>query len=133
MSTERRRKQVAQRVRERLGYLFLRELKDPRAGFLTITNVEMNADLTVARVRYTVLGGEKERKKTERMLAHAHGFLRTEVAHHLGLRTAPQLVFEYDEGLERASRIEEILHEVLPPEVEGGGDGGGEEPGSGVE
>lgn len=114
MATERRRKQVARRIQERVGNLFLHELKDPRAAFLTVTAVEVNSDLTVATVRYSVLGGEGDRRKTESMLKHAHGFIRTEVAHALDLRTAPELVFEFDEGLERAARIDEILRQVLP-------------------
>ena len=114
MATERRRKQIARRIQQRLGELLLHEIKDPRAGFLTITSVEVNVDLTLATVYYSVLGEGGARRKAESMLEHARGFLRTEVAHYLDLRTAPQLSFKYDEGLAHARRIDEILDEVLP-------------------
>ena len=114
MATERRRKQVARRIQQRVGNIFLHEMKDPRAVFLTVTGVEINSDLTMATVRYTVLGEDADRRKMKSLLKHAHGFIRTEVAHALDLRSAPDLVFEYDEGVERATRINEILREVLP-------------------
>lgn len=114
MATERRRKQVARRIQIRLGEIFLHEVKDPRAGFLTVTGVEVNPDLTVATVKWSVLGDAAQRRKAEAMLDHARGFLRTEVAHFLKLRAAPQIVFRFDEGLARAERIGQILDEVRP-------------------
>jgi len=114
MASERRRKQVARRIQQRISEVLLFEVKDPRAAFFTITGVEMNQDLSVARILWSVLGGQGDRAKVESFLAHAHGFLRTEVARAIQLRTAPELVFEYDEGLERADRNGRSLRKVLP-------------------
>jgi ribosome-binding factor A len=115
MASERRRRQVARQIQERVAEILLFEMKDPRLTFVTITGVELNADLTMARVRYTVLD-PAHRGKVAHMLEHAHGFLRTEVARAVELRSAPQVVFEYDLGVEQAARIDAILDRVLPPE-----------------
>ncbi|HEX9794243.1 MAG TPA: 30S ribosome-binding factor RbfA [Planctomycetota bacterium] len=114
MAQDRRRKQVARRIRERVAEIFLHEIKDPRATFVTITDVEINADLTLATIRYTVLGTDGDRSKVAAMLKHAHGYLRTEVAKAIQLRSAPQIEFEYDAGIEHADRIERLLGELLP-------------------
>lgn len=136
MASEKRRRQIEERIRKRVAEILLREMKDPRLGFVTITGVEISGDLSVAKVRWSVWDAA-ERPRTESLFAHAHGFLRTAVARDLQLRSAPQLVFEYDQGSERAERIEEILRSVLPrpegpatPDADadavGGGGGGGE-------
>lgn len=128
MASEKRRRQIEKRIRQRIAEILLHEMKDPRIGFVTITGVEISGDLSVAKVRWSVYD-PAERARTAGLFEHAHGFLRTEVARDLQLRTAPQLVFEYDEGLERAERIEAILRKVLPheepqaPPEDGGGSG----------
>ena len=114
MASERRRRQVARQIQERIAELLLYEMKDPRSSFVTITGVEVNIDLTVARIRYTVLEAAS-RSKVEHMLEHAHGFLRTEVARAIKLRSAPQVIFEYDQSIELAARIDSILDRVIPP------------------
>ncbi len=77
----------------------------------------------MAVVRYSVYGSQADLHKVQKMLAHAQGFLRTEVARVLGLRNAPRLDFEYDRGLEQASRMEALLGEVRenPDEAGSGG------------
>ena len=113
MASERRRLQVARMVQETVARLLLFEMSDPRAVFTTITGVEMNHDLTVAVVRYSVME-DKDRSKVARMLSHASGFIRSEVAKAIDLRTAPVIEFNYDSGAEYAARIEAILDKVLP-------------------
>lgn len=115
MANERRRKQISRRIQATLANLLLYQMKDPRASFVTITEVDINRDLSVAKVYWSALN-PKDRTKIEHMLNHAHGFLRTEVAQAIQLRTAPELAFHYDERLEYGARIDEILNEVLPPE-----------------
>lgn len=113
MASDRRRQQVAQRIRQKVSELLLFEVKDPRASFVTVTGVEISKDLAVAKVRWSVFE-TSHRSRVEHMLEHARGFFRTEVARDLQLRTAPELRFEFDEGLARAQRIEQVLREVLP-------------------
>lgn len=115
MASDRRRQQVAQRIRQRVSELLLFEVKDPRATFVTVTSVEISKDLAIAKVRWSVLEA-KHRSKVEHMLEHASGYFRTEVARDLQLRTAPILRFEYDEGMARAQRIDEVLRKVMPKE-----------------
>ena len=114
MASDIRQRQVAKRIQQRIASLLQHGLKDPRNGFITITGVTITKDLTLATVRWSVFD-PAERPRTESLFAHAHGFLRTEVARDLQLREAPQLVFEYDRGIEHAEKIERILKEVLPP------------------
>ena len=113
MASERRRRQVARMVQETAARLLLFEMSDPRAVFTTITGVEMNHDLTVAVVRYSVME-DKDRSKVARMLSHACGFVRSEVANVVDLRTAPVIEFNYDSGAEYTARIESILDRVMP-------------------
>lgn len=113
MATERRRKQIARRIQEKLARILISDMKDPRASFITITGVEVNHDLAVATIQWSTIE-TRHRSKVEHMLEHARGFLRTEVARDLNLRTAPRLDFEFDQGLERADRIETLLRGVLP-------------------
>lgn len=114
MASDKRQKQIARRIQQKIAELLVHGMKDPRTGFITITGVSITSDLTVATVRWTVFD-PAERARTQSLFEHAHGFLRTEVARDLQLRTAPQLVFHFDKGLEHAERIEEILRQVLPP------------------
>jgi len=123
MASDRRRQQVAQRIRQKVSELLLFEVKDPRASFVTVTGVDVTRDLAVAKVRWSVLD-EKHRSRVEHMLEHARGFFRTEVARDLQLRTAPELRFEYDRGIAQAARIEQVLREVLPAEDPDGSDDG---------
>jgi ribosome-binding factor A len=121
MASDRRRQQVAQRIRQKVSELLLFEVKDPRASFVTVTSVDVTRDLAVAKVRWSVLE-DKHRSRVEHMLEHARGFFRTEVARDLQLRTAPELRFEYDRGIAQAARIEQVLREVLPAEDPDGSD-----------
>jgi ribosome-binding factor A len=87
----------------------------------------MPPDLRSARVYFSCLGGEPEREKAAEALRRAAGYLRGEVGRRCQLRYAPELHFVTDLSLERGARIEEILHQVLPPTDEAGeppGDGG---------
>ena len=115
MASDRRRQQVAQRIRQKVSELLLFEVKDPRASFVTVTGVEVTKDLAVAKVKWSVYE-DSHRSKVEHMLRHATGYFRTEVARDLQLRTAPELRFEYDRGIAHAERIEQVLREVLPAE-----------------
>ena len=107
---------VSERVRAELANI-LRSLRDPRLQNVTITNVVMTDDLQLAKVYVRVLGVAEEadaRRKKEllRGLDAAGPRLRREVSQATGLRYAPTLKFYYDEGVEAATRVEEILREI---------------------
>jgi ribosome-binding factor A len=100
---------VGEQIRKELSELIAREVHDPGIGFLTITHVKMTPDLQSARVYYTVIGDDKARKDAQRALGRASGFLRRQIGSRLRLRSVPELVFFYDESIERQDRIERIM------------------------
>jgi len=119
MKKESRRSQrVADLVRAELSRLVLTEAHDPDLHRVTITDVEMPPDLKSARVYFSCLGGDAERQKAAEALRRAAGYLRREVGQRCALRYAPELFFVSDRSLERGARIEELLHQVLPPKEE---------------
>ncbi len=85
------------------------ELKDPRIGFATVTEVRMTDDLKIARVYVSVYGDDKVRENTLQGLRAAAGFVRREIAHRLDLRSAPTFSFQIDATLENASRVDALL------------------------
>ena len=111
----RRSQRVADIVRAELALIVLTEAHDPDLHGVTITDVEMPPDLKSARVYFSCLGGEDAREKAAGALQRAAGYLRREVGQRCKLRYAPELFFVSDLSLERGARIEELLHQVLPP------------------
>jgi ribosome-binding factor A len=87
-------------------------LKDPGLGFVTITGCETSADVSLARVYYSVLGDPKQREETAAALERAKPHLRSEIAKLENIRRVPQLLFLYDDGVERADRVNRILHNI---------------------
>lgn len=85
------------------------EVEDPRVGYVTVSEVRLNRDRTVARVFYTVLGGEEERETSLAGLKRCRGFLRQIVGDQVRMRNVPELRFVYDDSLDRSFRIEETL------------------------
>jgi ribosome-binding factor A len=103
---------VGEQIREDLTELLARQVHDPGIGFLTITRVQVTADLQSARVYYTTLGDAQARKETSRALGRATPFLRRHLGSRLRLRRIPELQFFYDENIERLDRVERILHDL---------------------
>ncbi|HLV79157.1 MAG TPA: 30S ribosome-binding factor RbfA [Chthonomonadaceae bacterium] len=107
----RQEKIQAQLVQE-LSDLIQRELKDPRLGFVTVTDAEISRDLRHAKVYVSVLGDEEARKQSLKALNSAVGLLRGEFARRAHLRVAPEIEFRFDEGITRGQRIFELLHSI---------------------
>src|ERR671919_163733 len=108
----RRTQRVGESIREVLGELIQRNVKDPRVGFVTITAVRVTPDLSKAHVYYTVLGDERERRATEAGLESAKPFLRTETGRRVRLKTVPDLEFHLDDAPETGQRVDTIIHEI---------------------
>ena len=109
--------QRLRRVNEALRQVLadgVEQLADPSIGFVTVTAVRATADLEQATVFVSVLGGERRRRTTLRALERAHGVLQSRVSRELRLRRTPQLIFQYDGGVDRAMRITELLDGVEP-------------------
>ena len=115
MSGRMRRVDVA--MRQVLGAVLAQDLKDPRVGFVTVTDVKTSPDLRYARVYVSVLGDEAAQEASLDGLRSAHGYLQSRVAGELRLKRTPELSFELDDTAERAARVEELLHEVASDEA----------------
>jgi ribosome-binding factor A len=108
---------VGAQVREEIMQIIRRDLKDPRIGFVSITEVQMSPDLRSARVRVSVLGDEGAQKATLAGLRSARGLIRHELGRRLeNLKFTPDLRFEIDPSIEYSVRISKTLREILPPE-----------------
>jgi ribosome-binding factor A len=110
--TGQRMRRVNEAIREVLSEAIAEGLKDPRIGFVTVTAVDTSADLRSARVYVSVLGDEKQQHQSLKGLECSHGYLQSLIAGQLGLKRTPQLVFVYDESIERGLRIEKLLKEI---------------------
>ncbi len=108
----RRAERIADLIRQELGELLERKLKDPRIGFVTVTEVNLSGDLRAARVSVSILGDQQQRKKSLEGLAAAKNFLRYQLAQRLRLRHTPEVEFQLDRTLESEERIEELLRRV---------------------
>ena len=104
-----RMRRVDEAVREVLSDAISTDLKDPRVGFVTVTAVKTSRDLRHARVYVSVLGDAPGREETLAGLRSAHGFLQAAISRELKLKHTPTLTFEYDETVERAARLSELL------------------------
>ncbi|KPK18563.1 MAG: ribosome-binding factor A [Betaproteobacteria bacterium SG8_41] len=104
-----RSRRIAEQVQRELSEIIRMELKDPRVGMITITEVEVTPDTAYARVYFTLMGDAERIKETTAALTHAAGFLRSELAHRMKLRIVPQLVFKYDVSVERGARLSQLI------------------------
>ncbi len=109
-----RMRRVDEAIREVIGEAVAADLKDPRVGFVTVTDVRTSADLRQARVYVSVLGDEGERQASLDGLRSAHGFLQARVSSELRLRRTPELIFSYDDTIDKAMRVGELLDAELP-------------------
>jgi ribosome-binding factor A len=105
---------------DRLGALMQREisallhngLKNPNVGLASISRVDVSPDLSYAKVRVSVLGTKQEQMKSLGALQQSAGFIRSHLAKLIRLRKFPELHFVFDENMQHASRIDEILHDL---------------------
>jgi ribosome-binding factor A len=104
-----RMRRVNEVIRQVLGDVIATDLKDPRIGFVTVTDVETSPDLRTARVYVSVLGGESERERALEGLRSSHGFLQGKIAAELRIKRTPTLTFHYDESVDRGVRISRLL------------------------
>jgi ribosome-binding factor A len=111
MASERQAR-LADRIRVLIAERLEKGLRDPRLGFVTITDVRVTGDLQHASVFYTVLGSEQDRADTAEALRAATGLLRSEVGRQLNVRLTPTLEFILDGIPENAGHIEDLLREA---------------------
>jgi ribosome-binding factor A len=110
---------VGEQIREELSAMLARgAVHDPGIGFITLTRVQVSADLQQARVFYTTLGDEKARRETQKALERATPFLRRQIGDSIRLRRVPELSFRYDASIEHQDRVEQILRELHEEEAQ---------------
>jgi ribosome-binding factor A len=104
-----RARRLAERISKLVAEMLERRVKDPRLGFVTVTETKLTADLRDATVFYTVYGSPEEREDTAAALRSATGIIRTEVGRQLGLRHTPSLTFVADALPDSARRIDDLV------------------------
>ncbi len=107
-----RLERVNQLIKEEISMLVQRQLKDPRLGFVTVTEVETTADLKRGKVFVSVIGPEEQWASSFRALESARGFVWSWLRRHLDLRTTPEILFRPDRSMEHAAHIQSLLAEI---------------------
>ena len=108
-----RRDRVSEQIRRELAELIRTELKDPRVGMVSITDVEVSADYAHAKVFFSSMSGREHLDSVMEGLQKASGFLRHELGRRITIHTTPQLHFVFDESLERGADLSKLIQEAV--------------------
>jgi len=107
-----RANRIAEQMKKELSDIIGRKIKDPRIGFVTVTDVRVSGDLQIAKIYISVLGDEEQKENTLKGLAKAKGFIRSEIGQRIRLRKTPEIHFEFDESIDYGNRIETLINEL---------------------
>ncbi|MFI5358734.1 MAG: 30S ribosome-binding factor RbfA [Halanaerobiales bacterium] len=107
-----RAERLAELIKQEISDIIFREVKDPRIGFLSITDVEVSGDLRNANIYVSVYGTEEERKSTLEGLEKAKGFIRKLLGERITVYHTPELSFHYDQSIEYGAYINKLLDKV---------------------
>ena len=118
---------VQEALRQEISKIVHSEMKDPRIGFITITKVDLTKDLRYARIYFSILGEDKEKKLALRGLNNAKGYIKGLLADRINLRFMPEIAFAIDESLGHAKHIYDILDQLKKERIDGKGDRGDQE------
>lgn len=113
---------VQELMKQEISEIILREVKDPRIGFVTVTSVACTPDLREAKVYVSIMGSEEQVKSSWAGIMSSLGFIRREVGKRIRLRFTPELHFELDKSLDYSAHIQELLLQVEREEKEAGHD-----------
>lgn len=117
MPSEARARRIGERIQEELAVLLIRNVADPRLNMVTITEVDVDRELAYATIYVTASGGKEREEEVLEGMESASGYLKSELATRIQLRSFPQLRFRWDVAHERGQRIEELLDSL---KTEGG-------------
>ena len=112
--SSRRVLKAAEAIREVVSMAILTEVRDPRVKNVTVTMVELSADMKTAKVHVSIMGDEKQQKLSLVGLQNSAGFLQSRIADRIDTRYTPRLSFEIDKGVKTSLEVARILAEVLP-------------------
>lgn len=107
--SRRRSARMAKFLKEEVSRIIQRQIKDPRIGFVTVTDVKITDDLRYATVFITVYGSPSDRERTLAGMENAKGFIRGQIGSRIRSRYTPEIIFKLDESLERVAHISEVL------------------------
>lgn len=108
-----RTQRVGESIKEEIGRMLEKgEIKDPRIGFITLTDVDVSKDLGYAKVFFSALGDEKEKANATAGLNSARGYIRSELARRLRMKHIPEIEFKFDESVEAAARISSLINKL---------------------
>ena len=108
-----RAQRVGDQIQRELAPLLREEIKDPRVGRITVTSVEVSADLSHAKVFFTHLAGREHAAEAVEAMQHTAGYLRRELSHRLQLYSVPQLHFVYDDSIETGMRLSQLIDDAV--------------------
>ena len=111
-TNSKRTQRIGELIKQELAQMLVGELKDPRIGFVTVTEVRVTGDLRQARIFVSVYGTKEEREISVAGLTAAAGFLKREIGHRLRLRHTPDLFFCQDDTLDQAMRLEQVMSAI---------------------
>jgi ribosome-binding factor A len=113
-----RAKRVGDQILREIAVLLLEKVRDPRVDGVTLTGIDLSNDLKLAKVFFSVLGGQKQIERGQRGLDSAKGFIKREIGQRMDLRYVPELMFSHDKSLQNGSRLEKILEKLKEDEPE---------------
>jgi len=108
--TYKRSVRVGDLMKQEIADILMRKIKDPRVGFVTVTDVELSDDLRNAKVFVSIYGGNKE--ETFKGLKSASAFIRSELGRRMSMRCVPEILFRFDTTIEQGAHIMELLHKI---------------------
>lgn len=103
-------------IKQEISQMILQELKDPRIGFVTVTQVEVTGDLREAKVYVSIMGGDEQVKESWQGLQSSLGFIRREIGKRIRLRFTPEISFALDKSLDYSAHIQELLLKIKADE-----------------
>lgn len=107
---------IQELIKQETSEIIMRELKDPRVGFVTVTEVDVSSDLRNAKLYVSILGSDKQIEDTWKGLNSSLGFIRRELAHRIRLKFIPEIKFFMDTSLQYSAHIQELLIKVQKEE-----------------
>lgn len=107
-----RPKRLAEAIKKEVFDILKNDLRDPRIGFITITNVEVSTDLQHAKIFTSIYGSDQEQKKTMEILQKAQGYIRGEIGRRIRVRYTPEVMFKLDKSIAQGSKIISLMEKV---------------------
>jgi ribosome-binding factor A len=107
-----RSQRLAEELKNEISAIIAQEVRDPRIGFATVTQVKVSPDLRYARVYVSVFGSQEEKQQTLGALINATSYIRRQIGFRIRLRYLPELTFAYDESVEQGDRMTQLIEGI---------------------